>query len=577
MKKFIFGVTASIVISFVFFSCPNDSGSGGHNTNNPTPKTLIVFDNTYGICTALVYDDYRRRDMDKIAEIPAGKTSAELERAPSTSTPFYFAYRISLKGVSDFTVDFVPEVGKDQKAVRIDANTKTVIPIPALDEAVSSQQQVLSRKSYLAVLNDSTYSFQLHRGVSMIRPDNFPDSGIVNSGERAPYTVNPGRSSDYRLLVGADYLLFPDSPDRFVAGYFYNYRFTNTVSLDAEIPINLGNVNIQTYTVIFNSNGGSGTVPSTQTVQAASGITLPAGSGLSKGDEIFGGWGVGASGTGTVYSAGARYTVTGDITLYAKWYPAGTTLYTVAFDTAGGSETASQSMVGGALVIRPLDPFRTGYTFGGWYSDSSKDTLYNFTMPVTESFTLYAAWNAKRYTVTFNTNGADGAAPAAVTMDYGSIITLPGSDGLSKQDETFYGWNTEDDSTGTSYASGAQYTVTNDVTLFAMWATEGGIINIVPPPSVDDIRIEGFPTASFTISRSGTGGFTSRSITLTSSEYSSIEWWIGESNRTSSATNGGRTFVVEATSCTFGEHTLTVIVYKDGVPYSNKIDFTVVQ
>jgi len=467
MKKFIFGITAFIVILLSFFqiSCPVDDPV---IQNNPSPKTLIVFDNTYGICTVLVYDDYRRRDMDSVAEIPAGKSSKEIEWTPSTSTPFYFAYRISLKGVSDFTVDFVPEVGKDQKAVRIDAGKKTVIPIPVLDDAVSSEQQVLSHKSYLSITNNSAYSIQLHRGVSMIRPDNFPDSGIVNSNERAPYTINPGRSSDFRLLVGAEFKPFPTSPERFEAGNFYSYQYNNNVSLNTQIPIKLDNINMPTYTVIFNANGGSGPVPSAQTVRAASVITLPDGSGLSNGNRIFGGWGAEASGSGIVYSAGTTYTVTGDIILYAKWYPAGA-LYTVTFNSAGGNATASQSMASGALAVRPPDPYRAGYTFGGWYRDSNMQTLYDFATPVTASFTLYAAWSANRYTVTFNANGADGTAPAAVTADYGSSITLPTAGGLSKPDEPFRGWNTEDDGTGTVYLSGAQYTVIGDVTLFAVW------------------------------------------------------------------------------------------------------------
>jgi uncharacterized repeat protein (TIGR02543 family) len=498
MKKLVFGVTASIVISLVFISCPNEPGTDGHNPYNPNQKTIVVFDNTYGICTALVYDDYRRRDMDRVAEIPAGQCSAELEWTPSTSTPFYFAYRITLKNISGFTVDFVPEVGKDQKAVRLDANTRTVIPIPVLDDAVSSQEQVLSHKSFLNVQNSSAYSFQLHRGVSMIRPDNSPDSGVVNSNERAPYTINPGRSSDFSLLVGTDFKPFPASPERFEAGNFYSYQFTDSVSLNTQVSINLDNMDIQTYTVIFNANGGNGTVPASKNVRAASAITLPDGSVLINGDKIFGGWGVDMSGTGTVYSAGSRYTVTGDIILYAKWYPAGTTLYTVTFDSAGGSETASQRMVSDAVVIRPADPIKAGYTFGGWYSDSGMQTLYDFTTPVTGNLTLYAAWSANKYTVTFNANGASGTAPAAVTVDYGSSITLPGAGGLSITNGTFLGWNTEDDGTGTGYVSGAQYTVNADVTLFAMW-------DIVEPPPDGLLEMVLVPGGSFQMGTSSGG------------------------------------------------------------------------
>jgi hypothetical protein len=52
-----------------------------------------------------------------------------------------------------------------------------------------------------------------------------------------------------------------------------------------------------TYTVIFNANGGIGTVPDLKTVQAGSGITLPSGSGLSRNNYTFGGWNASADGT----------------------------------------------------------------------------------------------------------------------------------------------------------------------------------------------------------------------------------------------------------------------------------------
>jgi uncharacterized repeat protein (TIGR02543 family) len=73
------------------------------------------------------------------------------------------------------------------------------------------------------------------------------------------------------------------------------------------------------YTVTFNINSGSGTTPSAQTASSGSTITLPSGSGLSRSGYTFGGWNTNASGTGTNYSAGSSYTVTGSVTLYAKW------------------------------------------------------------------------------------------------------------------------------------------------------------------------------------------------------------------------------------------------------------------
>jgi hypothetical protein len=74
-----------------------------------------------------------------------------------------------------------------------------------------------------------------------------------------------------------------------------------------------------TYTVTFDANGGSGTAPSAQTVQAGSSITLPGGDGLTKTGRNFGGWNTITSGAGTNYNAGASYTVNNNITLYARW------------------------------------------------------------------------------------------------------------------------------------------------------------------------------------------------------------------------------------------------------------------
>jgi hypothetical protein len=225
-------------------SCRDPAGDHPDDIiNNPEPnqKTIIVFDNRQGICTAVVYDDYRRRGEDKVAEIPAGAISQEIEWTPGTSVPFYFSYRVSLKGVSGFIVNYVPEVGKDQTAVRIDTNTKTTISIPKLEETVSSPDTLLSTNSFILIQNNSSFSFQLHWGSSPISPDGLTNS-LVNSGERAQYTINPGAASNYRLLVGADYVTFSSSLVSFEAGRVYSFIFDGGVNFASEVEIKLENV-----------------------------------------------------------------------------------------------------------------------------------------------------------------------------------------------------------------------------------------------------------------------------------------------------------------------------------------------
>jgi uncharacterized repeat protein (TIGR02543 family) len=74
-----------------------------------------------------------------------------------------------------------------------------------------------------------------------------------------------------------------------------------------------------TFTVTFDANGGSGTVPSAETKTAGGTINLPGGSSLSKDGFIFGGWNTERDGKGVTYGVNYLFTVIANVTLYAKW------------------------------------------------------------------------------------------------------------------------------------------------------------------------------------------------------------------------------------------------------------------
>jgi len=81
-----------------------------------------------------------------------------------------------------------------------------------------------------------------------------------------------------------------------------------------------GNPSVTTYTVTFDANGGDGTAPGVQTVNAGSSITLPNESGLTRSGYTFDGWNTNNNyGTGDDYNAGSSYTPAGNVTMYAKW------------------------------------------------------------------------------------------------------------------------------------------------------------------------------------------------------------------------------------------------------------------
>lgn len=61
--------------------------------------------------------------------------------------------------------------------------------------------------------------------------------------------------------------------------------------------------------------------------------------------------------------------------------------------TEGDSLYKSERITVGSLISQPEDPVRTGYLFGGWYTDTSLKVAYDFSQVAqAQSVTLYAKW-----------------------------------------------------------------------------------------------------------------------------------------------------------------------------------------
>ena len=76
--------------------------------------------------------------------------------------------------------------------------------------------------------------------------------------------------------------------------------------------------------------------------------------------------------------------------------PTGPSIYTVTFDSDGGSEVSAQSVKYGEYATAPEDPVREGYIFCGWYQVRTDGTLedrkYDFASQVYGNITLKAVW-----------------------------------------------------------------------------------------------------------------------------------------------------------------------------------------
>ncbi len=71
------------------------------------------------------------------------------------------------------------------------------------------------------------------------------------------------------------------------------------------------------------------------------------------------------------------------------------TVFTVAFNSDGGSEVASQEVASGEKATKPKNPTKKGYTFKEWQKDGAK---FDFKTPITENMELKAIWTVRTST-----------------------------------------------------------------------------------------------------------------------------------------------------------------------------------
>ena len=156
-------------------------------------------------------------------------------------------------------------------------------------------------------------------------------------------------------------------------------------------------------------------------------------------------------------------TVTGD-----KLYSARFELVTVqvSFDSQGGSSVGSTNITYGSAYGQLPTPTKTGCTFDGWYTAStggsrvSDDTK----MQRTENHTLYAHWNAAKYTITIQTSGeGKGTFSGNGTYEYEKSATLAVYPSTGSR---FVKWSDGDT------ANPRTVTVTKDATYTAVLALE---------------------------------------------------------------------------------------------------------
>ncbi len=201
-------------------------------------------------------------------------------------------------------------------------------------------------------------------------------------------------------------------------------------------------------------------------------VTLPT---PTRAGHKFEGWYTDAALTKSAGSAGAAYTPTVDITLYAKWEPLAT--FAVTYEYTGTvpenapSAPETKDYTVGDTVSVAADPTLGGYSFNGWTSTNPVVTASqnSFTMPAS-AVTLSGSWIVNSYTILYNSAG--GSAVDSQTYNVTTDVTLAAAP--TKDGYKFDGWalstavNTWDaDTYGASENVGSgKY---GNITLVAQW------------------------------------------------------------------------------------------------------------
>ena len=221
--------------------------------------------------------------------------------------------------------------------------------------------------------------------------------------------------------------------------------------------------NAQTYTVSFNTDGGSAV--SNQSVLHGGKATIPEVQ-PTKAGYTFGGWYKDAGYTET-YDFNSN--ITGNTIIYAKW---NAQMYIVSFDVDGGSAVSNQSVAHDEKASAPTPaPTKAGYTFGGWYTDITYTDSYDFNNKITANTTIYAKWEPLNYTVNFEMNGGNLVPDQSIA--HGEKASEP-TPAPTKVGYTFGGWYKD-----AVYTQAYDFTsvITENITIYAKWNAQTYIVS----------------------------------------------------------------------------------------------------
>lgn len=212
-------------------------------------------------------------------------------------------------------------------------------------------------------------------------------------------------------------------------------------------------------TITFVAGEGTGTMNPYMVIKNVA-VTLPANGFDAPANKIFDCWMI----DDAEYAQEDEYTASGNVTVTAQWKYI---TYEVTYDAGGGTGTMStEAATAGQEFTLPANGFTApeGKKFKAWSiggTEYAPGAAYTFT----EATTVKAVWeDLEKYTVLYEANGGTGSMNSAEVF-IGSTYNLADCTFVAPENQKFKAWQIGE----TTYAEGAQITVTADVTVKALW------------------------------------------------------------------------------------------------------------
>ena len=159
--------------------------------------------------------------------------------------------------------------------------------------------------------------------------------------------------------------------------------------------------------------------------------------------------------------------------------------HTVRFDMHGfGAQVPPQTVPHNGMATQPEDPVELGYVFGGWYTDDTYATRYNFSTAVTQDIVIHAKWNMI-WPVDFDMQGHGEPVDRQLVED-GNKATRPAPDPTA-EGYVFKGWYTE-------AACQNEFNFTNTpikkvTTVYAKWTANVAVTKVWEGGSAAEVQV----------------------------------------------------------------------------------------